>query len=357
MSGYDVAQPDIPDRKDRTPTSAHGGHGTGSPVTISRVAEAAGVSRATVSRVMNGSASVRPELIERVHTAVADLGYEPSAVAQSLARGRTSIVAIVVPDLGNPMFQAVLGGLTSAASDDDYRVLVADSREIVDEESLLAVGARRRCDGIVLCAPRLPAADLNALVPRLAPTVLVNRQIEDLPVPMVSVDQAAGIRKLADHLAGLGHRRIVYLSGPPTSAANRERWDALRVNAQGRFELVELACGAKFEHGHAAARSVVADSATAVVAYNDLVAFGALSGLHELGVNVPGDLSLAGFDDIPFARYTSPPLTTMSLPQEELGRMAWERLAALMHRQSPGADVCFTPRLEVRASTGPAPST
>jgi len=327
--------------------------GGSSRATIDRVAEAAGVSRATVSRVMNGTTTVDPALASRVRDAAQRLDYTPSALARSLALGRTSTVGIVVPDLANPMFQGVLRGLSRAAARDGYRLLVADSAEDPSEEPILAVEARRRCDGLVLCAPRTPAEELRALLPRLSPVVLVNRDVPD--APSLVVDYRTGIHDLLEHLLDLGHTRIAYLAGPATSASNAERLRALQERVPDDVDLVELACGAAFEDGHAAVPAVLAADVTAVVAYNDLVAFGALSGLHEQGVDVPGQLSLVGFDDIPFARFTTPPLTTAATPQAELGQQAWQRLEALLRGEQPEANASFRPRLEVRGSTGPAP--
>ena len=325
------------------------------PATISRVAEAAGVSRATVSRVMNGSSTVAPELADRVRAAADALNYQPSMLARNLAVGRTATIALVVPDLANPMFQDVLRSLSHAAATQGHRLLVADSEENAAEERLIALEARRRCDGLVLCAPRMPDEQLLELAPRLGPLVLVNREVPGLAVPSVTVDYAAGMRDLVAHLLGHGHRRIGYLAGPPTSSSNRLRLQALReFAAAGRLELVERECGATFGDGHAAAGQVVEDGPTAVIGYNDLVAFGALSGLHELGIAVPRQLSVAGFDDIPFARYTTPPLTTAAVPPSELGRQAWQRLWALLTGAEPQPDVRYRPRLVVRGSTGPA---
>lgn len=325
------------------------------PATISRVAEAAGVSRATVSRVMNGSSTVAPELAERVRAAAVALDYQPSVLARSLAVGRTSTIALVVPDLANPMFQDVLRSLSHAAAAQGHRLLVADSEEDAAEERVIALEARRRCDGLVLCAPRMPDDELAALSPQLAPFVLVNRELPELSVPSVSVDYAAGIRDLVAHLLGLGHRRISYLAGPRTSSSNQLRLDALRkFTAAGQIELVERECGATFGDGHAVAGQLVDDDTTAVIAYNDLVAFGALSGLLELGISVPQRISIAGFDDIPFAQYTTPPLTTASVPPAEIGVKAWQRLWSLLNQTTPDADWRFRPRLVVRGSTGPA---
>ncbi|AYY11499.1 LacI family transcriptional regulator [Actinobacteria bacterium YIM 96077] len=325
------------------------------PVTIGLVARAANVSRATVSRVMNGNTKVAPHLADRVRQAAQELGYEPSPVARSLALGRTGIVAMLVPDLGNPMFQGILHRLTEAAGDQNYRLLVADSNENLQEEPLLAIEARRRCDGLVLCAPRMPDEQLRELAPRLSPFVLINRELPESPAPTLTIDFSAGIRDILTHLLGLGHRRLAYLAGPDTSASNHARLETLRTSAGKEFDLVELPCGAAFADGHSVADQLVDIDVTAVIAYNDLVAFGVLSRLHELGISVPAQMSVVGFDDIEFVRYTTPPLTTVSVPLDQLGPQAWSRLWALMREVTVEPDVRFRPRLEVRGSTGPAP--
>ncbi|MCI4066243.1 LacI family transcriptional regulator [Micromonospora sp. R77] len=319
------------------------------------MAKEAGVSRATVSRVMNGLPTVDPELAERVRVAAAALGYEPDGTAQSLALGRTGVVGIIVPDLGNPVFQAVLRGLSSAAGERDYRVLIADSHEQAEEEPILAREIRRRSDGLVLCAPRMPDEVLRQVAAARTPVVLLNRRLDGLDVPTVSVDHAHGMRAIAAHLAGLGHRQVAYLSGPANSAANRVRLETLRAAGTGRFDLHRVAGGAHFEDGHAAVEHLLATGATAVVGYNDLVAYGALARMAELGISVPEEVSVTGFDDIPFARYANPPLTTVAIPLDELGRQAWNRLWSHLAGEEPSPDVQFTPEVVIRHSTGPAP--
>ena len=323
--------------------------------TIGEVADAAGVSRATVSRVMNGHSSVDPALAARVKEAAAALGYEPNGTAQSLARGRTNLVGIVVPDLENPVFQAILRGLSTAAGERDHRVLIADSHERSDEEPILAREVRRRCDALVMCAPRMSDEALIGVTPGLYPVTLVNRRVKHLDVPTVSIDHASGLRAIVHHLTTLGHRNVAYLGGPAMSAANRERLDALQATAEGRFELLEVVAGSRFADGFDAIDRILAGGITAVIGYNDLVAYGALARLHDLGIAVPGDVSITGFDDIPFARHANPSLTTVAIPQEELGREAWNRVWAALAGEPPLADSRFTPQLIVRSSTGPAP--
>ncbi|GAA4343892.1 LacI family DNA-binding transcriptional regulator [Microbacterium rhizosphaerae] len=322
--------------------------------TITQVAKHAGVSPATVSRVMNGRFAGEPEVAERVRQSAAELAYSPSHLARSLALGQTHAIAFVVPDLANPAFQAMLSSLSKAAAKDGYRVLVADSAESPQDEPLLVAEVRGRCDAIVLCAPRMTDAELVHLGAGLKPLVLINRANSRLDAPSLSIDYQSGIRNLVRHLYDLGHRHLVYLDGPPESASNRDRLAGLDEMQRLHPDLVvdRIPAGASIESGTAAARAVTASSATAVVAYNDLVAIGAMNGLLELGVRVPEDISVTGFDDIPFARYTTPPLTTVSVPHEELGGQAWLRMRALLAGEVPGHDVVFQPRVEQRRSTG-----
>jgi LacI family transcriptional regulator len=185
--------------------------------------------------------------------------------------------------------------------------------------------------------------------------VLLNRWVPDTRVPWLAVDYASGIREIVAHLLDLGHRRFVYLAGPEVSVPNESRRLALEeLSREGRaFSLVDVECGSTFEAGHAGARHIMGTRATAVIAFNDMVALGALSGLNEHGVSVPDEISVTGFDDIPFARYTTPPLTTVSVPRNELGRQAWRRLWSLLRGEAAEHSVEFRPRLEVRRSTGP----
>ncbi|MBW9095762.1 LacI family DNA-binding transcriptional regulator [Microbacterium jejuense] len=323
-------------------------------VTIADVAARAGVSLSTVSRALNGNPTVDPALAERVKEAAAALDYTASPVARSLVLGRTQTVAVVVPDLGNPTFQEILRGLSRAAAADDYHVLVADSAESVDEERVLAGTTRRRTDGVILCAPRLPQDELDRLVGGLRPVVLINRTAGD--APSVRADYRSALTSELDHLHGLGHRRIVYLAGAPGSVANAARLAAIAefVAAHPDSDVTEIPCGVDFEAGAQAGAAVLASGATAALAFNDLVAMGLLRAVQERGCRIPADLSIVGFDDIPFARYTTPPLTTAAVPAAELGAQAWARMQELLVGAEPGHPLTLLPELTVRGSTGPA---
>ena len=326
--------------------------------TIADVAAHAGVSQASVSRVLNGKPSVDPVIVQRVRASIAALGFAPSPAARSLVHGRNDTIAMVVPDLGNPLFQGILQGLSLAAASDGYRVLVADTAERVDDEEATALEARQRCDALVLCAPRMPEQRLRRLLERVAPVVVVNRPLPDADVPIVGVDYVRGIRDLVDHLHGLGHRRISYVSGPSTSASNAERLKGVE-EAMAEHPDVHIGVvpgGSRLDDGYAVAEEVISartDGATAVIAFNDLVALGLMARLGELGVDVPAQLSVAGFDDVPMAAFATPRLTSMSVPRGEIGAQAWSRLRTLIAGGPVEHSVLFRPRLEARESTGP----
>ncbi|MFE1665337.1 LacI family DNA-binding transcriptional regulator [Microbacterium sp. P02] len=324
-------------------------------VTISDVAARAGVSLSTVSRVLNDNPTVDPVMADRVRAAAAELNYSANPLARSLVLGRTQTVAVVVPDLGNPTFQGILRGLSRAAAADGYHVLIADSAETVGEESVLAVATRRRTDGIILCAPRMPLDELRALLPQISPVVLVNRAPE-AGTPVVAADYAAALREILDHLHAYGHRRYLYLAGTTRSASNAARLRAIAEFGAAHPDVTvdEREAGVDFESGERAAAGLGSTDATAILGFNDLVAMGAMSTLRAAGVRVPEDVSITGFDDIPFARHATPALTTASVPTGELGARAWAAMAALLATGDVAEPLFLRPRLQVRASTGPA---
>lgn len=328
---------------------------------IGEVAAAAGVSRATVSRVMNGQSTVAPDIADRVREAAAELNYRPSTLARSLSLGRSSTVAVVVPDLRNPMFHQVLRGVMDASEAEDYRTLVAETADRTADESAVAQEARARCDAVILVNPRMPQEALEELLPQLRPVVLVNRTTAHEDIPSLVIDHAQGIHRLVDHLAGLGHRHLAYLRGPAGSISDIPRREALADAVARRPELRvdHLAGGSTIDAGFEAADQVLASEATAVVAFNDLTAFGLLARLNESGVRVPDGLSVTGFDDIELARFANPALTTVNVPHAELGRRAWQLLAEVVAGgpvpASGRTPETFVPELTVRTSTGPVP--
>ena len=325
-------------------------------VTIVEVADAARVSTATVSRVMNGSTSVSTGTTERVLGVAARLGYRPSAMAQGLARGRTGTVGVLVPDLANPYFHGVMTGFAGEAGAQGYRMLVATSNEAASDEVGLAEELLGQVDGLLLCSSRMSRGDLQHVLDQGRPIVAANRQMPGLALSAVCVDSYAGTMEMVSHLLGLGHRRIAYLAGPELSWSNGERVRALAQATTFGLEVLQVPCGATMDDGYRVVETALRHEPTAVLAFNDIVAFGALARLRELGIEVPSDLSIAGFDDIAFAAYAAPALTTVRNPTQQLGRASWRALARLLDGERGLAPETLPPTLVERQSTS-APRT
>jgi LacI family transcriptional regulator len=305
---------------------------------------------------MNGNTAVDPELSARVHAAAERLQYRPSNIARGLSLGRTNTVALVVPDLGNPMFQQLLRGVMAAGAESGYRVLVTETADNADEEAAVALEARLRCDALILASPRMHNAELAMLLPQVRPLVMVNRAVAG--VPTLAVDFAHGIAALVDHLVAQGHRDLTYMAGPPGAASNRVRLLALAdaVRRHPFLRVRTVAAGPTIEDGYRVGDEVLETGATGVLAFNDLVAFGLLARFSETGVAVPADISVTGFDGIELARYATPSLTTVSVSHVDLGRRTWETLAATIEREhAVTGEELIRPELTVRSSSGPVP--
>ncbi|WP_105566475.1 LacI family DNA-binding transcriptional regulator [Microbacterium halophytorum] len=322
--------------------------------TISDIAAAAGVSKATVSRVMNGVSTVNADIAQRVRDVIDELGYSPSQTARSLSLGESRTVGVLVPDLENPMFHQVLNGFNRAAAADGYHVVVSDAFEDAEREPGLALDLRDRTDAIALFAPRMTRENLLDLLPRVQPVAVFNRTT-GRNAPSVLVDYRQGIVLLAEHLIGLGHRSIAFLEGPAFSRSNWEREKGLDEVRERHpdVDILAVPCGHSFADGHAAWPALSETGASAAIAFNDVVALGLLGRLAQEGVSVPGDLSVVGFDDIPFSQYSSPSLTTMTSGLGDVGERLWRELRAeMVGGVGEREPVMFAPSLAERGSAG-----
>jgi LacI family transcriptional regulator, galactose operon repressor len=326
------------------------------PAGIHDVARRAGVSVATVSRSYTVPEAVREATRERVLRTAAELGYQPNRAARGLITGRTGNVGVIVPDLANPYFQGVLKGAQARAREADYAVFVADGQESAAEEEALIGALTKQVDGILLCSSRLEPGALAGLESAPA-VVLLNRRIDGLST--VTVDSGDGMRQAMAHLAELGHRRCAFLAGPRRSWSNQQRLRGLRAAAKAAdAEIVTIGPVApQFGGGVNAAEQVLASDVTAVLAYNDLVAAGMLSRLAQLGVEVPAQLSVLGFDDIPLAAMLTPALTTVSAPTVRAGAAAVDALLSRLERpDAPPTTQQLAATLVVRETTGAPPA-
>ncbi|HKC29176.1 MAG TPA: LacI family DNA-binding transcriptional regulator [Jatrophihabitans sp.] len=321
-------------------------------VTIHDVARAANVSPSTVSRAYTMPELLRGDTRERVLAAARMLGYQPNRAARGLITGRTGNIGLIVPDLANPFFPAVLKGAQARAREADLAVFLADAEEDPGLEEELIRAMSKQVDGVLLCSSRATEATLAAIAQE-TPLVLLNRRIEG--VPAVVMDNAGGARQAVEHLAALGHQRLAYANGPSSSWSNRARRRAVKARAGSLgLDVVELGPFAPtFEGGLAAADPCVAARVTAVLAYNDLVALGMQSRLRDRAIEVPRQISIVGFDDIPMAQMGSPALTTVAMPCERAGRLAIDVLTRRIRNEANGASGLLASTLIVRASTAP----
>jgi LacI family transcriptional regulator len=315
--------------------------------TIKDVARACGVHVSTVSRTFSAPHLVNPATRSRVLAAADDLGYRPNRAARALTTGRTFNMGLIVADISNPFFPPLIKAAQSQARGRDYHVFVADTDEDPRVEEELIRTLTKQVDGVLLCSPRLS----NKMIERLAedvPFVVVNRRIKGMPAVLMNVAQGA---KLAlEHLEGLGHRRIALVSGPIGSWTSNEM-QGVAAEAVG-LDLVFFGPNQPTEAGGlAVAPEVAACGASAVLAYNDLLALGLIEGLAAMEIGVPDQISVIGFDDILPGRLNRPKLTTVAMPAVAAGRMAVD---LLLQPGGEGATVTLDTALIVRESTGRA---
>jgi len=326
--------------------------------TVTDVAREAGVSPSTVSRAL-ANGIVHPKTREAVLQAAAKLGYTPNRAARALINGRTGNLGLIVPDIANPYFTAVVKGILAHVRTTDYQLVLADSVEDTGRERECLDAMLRTTDGLLICSPRLDDAELAARVDS-GRTVVINRLIDGLAC--VTTDPTVGVEQALQHLAALGHKHLAYVSGPPGSWSEQRRQAGLAQAAGLGLEVTTVpSVTPTYTSGLLAADLVLATSATAVIAFNDMLAIGILNRLAARGVRVPDDLSLVGNDDIAMAALCAPALTTVATPKEDLGTLAAEllpRLLAEHYRGAPAAPpppVIVPAALVVRDSTAVAP--
>jgi len=333
------------------------------------VGDRAGVSTATVSRVLSGAVKARPATRERVLAAVRDLGYRPSGVARSLKLQRTQTMGVIISDVENPYFAEMVRAIEDVARELDYALLLCNGAEDPEREAAyLEVLAERRVDGIIIATGGVGKRHARWLAKAPVPVVMVNTETPVAGIPTILSDNHAGGRMAADLLIRLGHRAIGHLSAPGAHAASAPRLagvrDALKSAGLGS-DCLTIAEG----DGHVAGgeRAMIellasAPSVTGVVCYNDLTAIGAMRALRGRGWRVPRDVSVEGFDGLDLAAYVDPPLTTIVQQKAVMARWAVEHLARLIKAGPPPRDgnpadsVRLPVSLLERESTGPPPS-
>lgn len=317
--------------------------------TIYDIARHVGVSAGTVSRALSRPEKVLPATRERIQQAAAALGYVPNTIARTLKTQRSGKILVTVPDIANPFFAKILQGAEETAQAADYAVLLGDTQHQPDREERYAQMLRRNeADGLIVLGHRLPPT-AREIVQQLGPRAPVVNGCEFDPalgIPSVHIDNAAAARAAMEHLYGLGHQRIAVVGGPPDNPLHRQRLEGAKAAARARGRLRQLILvpgDFSVESGYAAARQLLAQGTgapTAAFCFSDQMALGVLAACRDLGLGVPHDVSVIGFDDLASSRYLNPPLTTISQPMREIGIRAVKLLLAIIdgmdvqHRQT-----------------------
>lgn len=319
--------------------------------TLTDVATRAGVSLATASRAFKDPSRLASETRQRVMTAATELGYGAPVHNGSRTFG------LVVPDTSNAVFAALIKSIQNQAWHGRHRMVLADTDEDTGREQEILERMSREVDGFVLCSPRLSPSLIREAAGSL-PHVVINGEAENATRILMDADE--GLRQAIEHLHALGHRKVVYVPGPALSWANRRRSDLVaRLCAESDVELLTVGNqAATVLGGLAAAASVVSSGATAVVAYNDLVALGVQSGARALGRHCPEDISVIGIDDLDVAAAAEPGLTSVRVDIERSGSLGLERLLEqIAGKPHANEEVHLKSQLVVRRSTSTAPVT
>lgn len=335
-------------------------------VSIKDIARAANVSHPTVSRALSHSPLVKGETAERIRRIATDLGYRPSAIARSLVTKKTKTIGVVVTTIADPFIADVISGVEETANDHGYSVFLANSNANPDREvKVVHSFHERRVDGILVTASRVGALYIPLLSQLKVPIVLINNQHPDEPdefIYSVMIDNIKASTQVMEHLIGLGHRRIAYIGDQGGFQSDTERFAGYRqaLDFAGYPSLPELIVhgDGKPEGGRRAMEKLLAlpQPPTAVFCYNDMSALGALRAIHQHGLKVPDDISIVGFDDLAIASYTSPLLTTVGQPKQQMGRMAMETMLKILSGVDSKTNIKVEGKLLIRESTAPPKS-
>lgn len=329
------------------------------PAKIEDVARQAGVSTATVSRVLSGKPYVSDDLRERVQSAVQELNYRPSRVARSLRVQRSSIIGLIVSDIQNPFFTAVVRAAEDAAYQQKYSVFLCNSDENTEKETMyLELMVAEHVAGVIL-SPTLGQNDMYRHLAEMGvPVVAIDRRVTNVDMDSVLVDNVSGAREIVRHLLEMGHRRIGAVIGTPASSTGEER---LRGYAEALHsygldvepELIRTGMP-RIAGGHAFTHELLSlpNPPTAIFAGNNLLTIGALSAIHQRGLRIPEDIALAAFDEMDWTPFVKPALTVVEQPTYALGRTAVELLLQRMEDPDrPIQEVVLPPTLHIREST------
>ncbi len=326
--------------------------------TIRDVAREAEVSVASASRALNGHSNVTPATRERVVAAAARLSYVPHLGARSLTMSRTNTIGVVLPDLFGGFFSEVIRGIDLAAHAEGLQLLLSNMHGDASETSQAIRAMRGRVDGLLVMSPGIDGDFLAAHLPAGLPTVVQNGALDGDAHTSIAIDNAGGARTMVGHLAACGYRRIAMIAGPAGNTDADGRCAGFRAAVAellGDDDPVILPGDFSEEAGHAAAAAILTDrrGIDAIFAANDMMAVGCLAALTTAGIVVPDQIAVAGFDDVPIARYVQPALTTMRVHIAEMGSRAFATLKSMVADPDgvPPPPQTLEPELVVRLST------
>ncbi|MGQ9780116.1 MAG: LacI family DNA-binding transcriptional regulator [Bacillota bacterium] len=327
-------------------------------VRIKDVAQAAGVSVATVSRVLNGSEKVGPETRQRVLQAIERLRYTPDASAKALRSRRTNLIGVVIPDVSSIYYLELLKGIENTAIESNYNLIICDAQNsALRETEYMKLLSSRRVDGFIIVNTLMPEEEVAGLARRGFPFVLIGRVFKSADVSSILVDNRTGASQAVEHLIQHGHKRIAYIHGM-FHPDDEERFVTYRKTLAEHgmaFDPQLVERGHFTEEGGAQAlqRLLQKTEFSAVFAANDEMAIGAMEKARQLGIRVPEDLAIVGFDNIRLARHVIPGLTTVEMPKYQLGAMAAKKLLeTLANEHIVYERVVLKTELVVRQSCG-----
>ncbi|WP_343033871.1 DNA-binding transcriptional regulator CytR [Vibrio agarilyticus] len=334
-----------------------------SMATMKDVAQLAGVSTATVSRALMNPEKVSASTRKRVEDAVLEAGYSPNSLARNLRRNESKTIVTMVPDICDPYFSEIIRGIEDAAMENGYLVLLGDgAQQSQRENSFINLVFTKQADGLLLLGTDIPFDISKSEQKNLPPMVMACEFAPELELPTVHIDNLTSAFEAVNYLTQLGHKRIGQISGPshaPLCQFRQQGYQqALRRAGITMTPSYAIEADFSFDGGANAVRTLLTqpEPPTAIFCHNDAMAIGAIQEAKKLGFRVPGDLSVIGFDNIQFAQYCDPPLTTIAQPRYEIGRQAMLMMLELLkgHDIHSGSRLLDT-KLMVRGSTAPPP--
>ena len=321
---------------------------------IKDVAKLAGVSTATVSRAMTHPEKVSEKTRKKVELAVAEVGFSPNVIARNLRRSESKTIVVILPDIANMFFADIVRGIQFIASKNGYKVLLGDSVHTIEQaKSYIDLVKTKQADGIISLTAELPNEVKNGST---IPLVMACEYFEDFPYPTVRVDNYVAAKNAVDYLLDIGHQRVACITGPmdnPICVARERGYRQSLKEATISFDAKAVESGDfSFESGYCAFHRLYHQyRMTALFCFNDMMALGAMRAAFEHGINVPKQLSIVGFDDLPFTEYTTPQLTTIRQPQNKIGETAMQTLIHILQGKPTVQDNVLPIQLLVRSST------